>query len=83
MVRGANIATAYVDPAHGMNIDYDFTLNVSKEGDVSVVGGSHDGYPSYEVWAYYPDADPELRYKYFEKNYWLLAPPKDVKVKPE
>jgi len=59
-------------------IDYLFSLNVSEDGEVTFVGGTHDGYPSYEVWAY----GAEATNLYHHKEGWIgeLAGKSDVRA---
>jgi hypothetical protein len=34
------------------NIDFSISVHVDADGNVSIAGGSHDAFPSFEVWAY-------------------------------
>ena len=61
-------------------ITYDIGLNVSASGVVTPAGGNHDGYPSYEVWAYRVGAQPERVYGHSQGKIWELRPPAEVKV---
>jgi RHS repeat-associated protein len=45
-------ASAVNGTGYGPMIDYSVTLNVSKDGKVTVAGGNLDGFPSVEVWSY-------------------------------
>jgi RHS repeat-associated protein len=51
----------------GPMIDYKFDLHVSPQGKVDVVGGKHDGFPSYELWVY-PQAGGDPRRKYYHEQ---------------
>jgi hypothetical protein len=48
----------------GAMIDYNINLHVDAEGGVSLTGGSHDGFPSYELWEYQQGAAPKLLYDF-------------------
>jgi hypothetical protein len=57
--------TAFGDARNRVNpilgdIDAAFVINVTKDGGVSVVEATHDGYPSYEVWAYSDDGAKQI-----------------------
>ena len=63
-----------------IGIDYHIQVNVSNDGGVAVLG-THDGYPSYEVWVHELGKDPRLAYKHESSgNMGDLAPPEEVKV---
>jgi hypothetical protein len=74
----ANARTA--SPWPPFNINYSLVVRVDADGGVSV-SGSHDGYPSYEVWAYRDSQEPELVYKYEEGSVLELRGSGDVKIK--
>ncbi|MFN2398534.1 MAG: RHS repeat-associated core domain-containing protein [Gemmatimonadaceae bacterium] len=54
----------------GPSIDFNINLRVSGDGEVSTAGGSHDGFPSYEVWAYQGRSDPRLVYSHDQGSNW-------------
>ena len=62
------------------NINYNLTLTVDEDGGVKVTG-THDGYPSYEIWAYREGKDPELVYQHAEGTVDELGGCCDVQVK--
>jgi RHS repeat-associated protein len=68
-----------MSPWPPFNIDYDLNISVSKDGKVDI-SGTHDGFPSYEVWAYRDGQKPELVYKHDEGHVLQLGGCCDVKV---
>ena len=63
------------------NIDYIFNIRVGNDGAVSLAYGSHDGFPSYEIWVYRKGKDPQLLYHHNEGNVFQLTDPLDVGVR--
>jgi hypothetical protein len=61
-------------------INYEFGLSVSKSGGVSLNGGAHDGFPSFEIWVYRDGTAPERLYYHKEGHIGQLAGSKDTKV---
>lgn len=62
------------------SISYDLQVSVTKDGQVTV-SGSHDGFPSYEVWAYQEGKEPRMIYGHSQSDNPLdLRPPMDVTV---
>jgi RHS repeat-associated protein len=64
-------------------INYSMSISVSKSGDVSVTGGTHDGFPSYEVWVYREGKKPQMVYGYNQGYIWELAGDSDVRINKE
>ncbi|MGH7718859.1 MAG: DUF3238 domain-containing protein, partial [Gemmatimonadaceae bacterium] len=54
----------------GPQINFNVQLHVSADGTVTTAGGSHDGFPSYEVWSYQQGADPKLIYFHDQGSNW-------------
>jgi hypothetical protein len=67
-------------------IDLNVTLEVGKDGQVSVKSGQHDAYPSYGIYSYSVQPDGSVTatevYKHSERNLKDLAPPLDINMKP-
>jgi RHS repeat-associated protein len=61
-------------------INYAFGINVAADGTVTMDGGGHDGYPSYEVWSYSEDGRATNVYHHQEGWVTELAGVADVKV---
>lgn len=68
-----------LSPWPPFNINYQFEITV-EGGDVNVQG-SHDGFPSYEIWVYEEGEDPRLVYGHQETNALDLRGCCDQKVK--
>ena len=62
------------------NINFNINLHVSANGRVTTAGGTHDGYPSYEVWAYPAGGGANLVYYYREGQIGQLYGRGDVTV---
>jgi RHS repeat-associated protein len=72
-------ATSALVPS-GLDIDFGFKLNISANGQVTVTGGQHDGFPSYEIWVYPQGGDDAKRiYYHSEGNFFELVGGGDVK----
>ena len=76
---GAIANARTMSPWPPFNINYEFVVAVDAEGGVQVTG-SHDGFPSYEIWAYRDGREPELVYSHNEGHVGELAGSRDVKV---
>ena len=63
MVSGNGTNTFLTPPR---SIDYQFGLDVSADGSVSLSRRRHDGYPSYEIWVYRDSQEPQRLYYYDE-----------------
>jgi RHS repeat-associated protein len=74
MVEGWGMNTFALPPWH---IDYAFSFNISKSGDVELTGYAHEGYPSYEVWIYEEGKQPRRIYYHREQNLRDLRGDKD------
>jgi hypothetical protein len=46
------------------NIDFSISVHVGADGKVSIAGGSHDAFPSFEVWAYDDKGKATLVYQH-------------------
>jgi hypothetical protein len=62
-----------------LDIDALFIVNVSADGVVSVTG-SHDGFPSYDVWVYPEQGEPYRAYGHTEGSFFSLGGKKDKVV---
>ena len=60
------------------NINFNLDLHIAPDGDVTIAGGRHDGYPSYEVWSYPKEGGAELVYNYKEGHLGELFGKGDV-----
>jgi hypothetical protein len=80
-IVGAIADARTLSPWPPFNINYALAIEVDGDGNVSVFG-SHDGYPSYEVWVYRDGQDPKLVYKHQEGHVGQLAGSRDVKINP-
>ncbi len=65
-LRGSAVNGTHVGP----KIDFDVNVHVSGDGSVSTAGGSHDGFPSYELWSYSNGQDPKLVYSFDQGSKW-------------
>ena len=54
----------------GPSIDFAFDLNVSRSGEVSMVGKDTDGFPSYEIWVYRDGQEPQRLYYRSQGGFW-------------
>jgi RHS repeat-associated protein len=66
----ANVESAMVPP--WWDIDADLTIHVSANGEVNV-SGSHDGFPSYDVWMYPTTGNARLIYTHKERKFTDLG----------
>ena len=62
-------------------IDHSINLNISSTGEVTTTGGTHDGFPSYEIWIYPREGTPMRIYYHREGNFFELLGSGDVDVK--
>jgi len=62
----ASVDSGTLSPWPPFNINYQFEITV-EAGNVSIAG-SHDGFPSYEVWVYEDGKAPRLIYGHRETN---------------
>jgi RHS repeat-associated protein len=76
---GAIANARTLSPWPPFNINYSLALNVGRDGTVSV-SGSHDGFPSLEIWVYRQGQAPQLIYQHRETNVLDLRGCCDVKV---
>jgi RHS repeat-associated protein len=79
-VISASMDVRTLSPWPPFNINYDFNITVAG-GDVRV-SGTHDGFPSYEIWAYQEGKNARLVYGHRETNVLDLRGCCDQKVKP-
>lgn len=76
---GAIANARTVSPWPPFNINYSLTVDVSRTGSVRV-GGTHDGFPSIELWAYRLGQAPERVYGHEEGSVLKLGGCCDKKV---
>jgi RHS repeat-associated protein len=70
----------------GPAIDFEINLHVGFDGNVTMAGGSHDGFPSDEVWVYKDGQQPQNIYYHDQgnrTNIRKLFPPNDKTVPHE
>jgi hypothetical protein len=70
----------------GPAIDFQINVHVGFDGNVTMAGGSHDGFPSYEVWVYKDGQQTENIYYHDQGNrinIRKLFPPNDRTVPHE
>jgi RHS repeat-associated protein len=75
----ASVDSGTLSPWPPFNINYQFEISVDG-GNVSVEG-SHDGFPSYEIWVYEEGKDPRMVYGHRETNAMDLRGCCDTTVK--